>query len=257
MDWLVLLCADATVPAVLVWKTHSGEVRPIIALVSGLLCLLVTNALVLMAISKHNKRTGQPTSKSLLLGATGLGVFVALLTSMAAFAVPQHNNYLDLALSDVPLSSIQPEQRRLVVELLRRRAANSREYDSIVAEVKTKPMSPSLYTPESFASEQVIKSTLAQLMKYTDADVEYSQKQQTVMSEFRQRMAKVDPEYLRTWDVDRQGQELAEESAISLERGWLESVVSLYGYAESHPKEICLKDGHLEFTTVCGSLGVQ
>jgi hypothetical protein len=249
MDWLLLLCMDAAVPVVLVWKTHSGEVQPITALMSGLLCLLVGNAIVLTAIHKRSRRTGQPTSKWLVLKATGLSVLAALVTSAAVLRIPQRNTYLDLALSDIPLSGIQPEQKRLVVELIRRRAANSREYDSLVSEAKTKPLSPSLYAPESFANEQVIDSTIAQLTKYADADFQYSQKQQALMSEFRQKMAMVDPEYLQSWDVKRQGEEAAEQQVIGLERGRLETAVSLYGYAKSHSKEISLMNGHLEFVT--------
>jgi len=139
LDWLLLLCVDATVPVILVWKTHSGEVQPVIALVSGLLCLLVGNVVVLIAIRNRNGRTGQPNSKWLVLGASGVGVIVALVMGVAVFGIPQHNNYLDLALSDIPLSEIQPEQKRLVVELIRHRAANSREYDRLVSEAKTKP----------------------------------------------------------------------------------------------------------------------
>jgi hypothetical protein len=106
-----------------------------------------------------------------------------------------------------------------------------------------------IHTPESFANGQVIESTITRLTKSTDADFQYSQKQQAVMSEFRQKMAKVDPEYLRSWDIERQGQEAAEQRAIRLEREWLASAVSLYGYAGSHSKQISLKNGQLEFAT--------
>jgi hypothetical protein len=178
-----------------------------------------------------------------------LGVLGALVTSFASLRVPRHNTYLDLALSDIPLSRIQPEQKRLVVELIRRRAANSREYDSLASEAKAKPISPSLYTPESYANERLIDSTIAQLARYADADFQYSQKQQAAMSEFRQKMEKVDPKYLRSWDNRSLGEEAAEQQALNLERNWLNSAVSLYGFARSHSQEISLMNGHLEFAT--------
>lgn len=250
----MLLSADAAVPAVLVWKTGSGDIRPVTTLLSGLLCLVAVNAVVLIAICRRNQRRGQSTSKWMLLGATGLGFLFALATGAAVFAMPQHNPYLDLAFSGVPLSSIQPEQKRLVVELIRRRAANSREYDILATEAKLRPIFPSLYTPESFANEQVIESTLAQLTKAAEVDFQYSQQQQAAMSDFRQKMAEVDPEYLRLWDIERKGQEAAEQSAIRLEHEWLESTVSLYEYAGSHSKEISLLNGRLKFATDAAQL---
>ena len=116
-----------------------------------------------------------------------------------------------------------------------------------MADARKKPISPSLYTPQSFANEQVIESTIAQVTKYTDADLEYSQKQKLVRSKFRDKMAQVDPEYLRSWDVERKGQEEAEQSAIDLEREWLDSTVSLYRYGASHLKDMSVENGHLNF----------
>lgn len=247
LDWLMLLCMNATVTVVLVWKTHLGEIPPSVALISAPLCLLLLNFVIIIAVRKRNHQKGQPTSKRLVPGAIGLSAMAALVTSVLVFAVPQRNNYVDLALSAIPLSNIQPEQKRLVVELIRRRTANSREYEKRLADAKAKPLSPSLYTPESFANPEVIESTIAQLKKYADADFEYSQKQRAVASEFRQKMAKVDPDFLRSWDIERQGQEAAEQRATDLEHEWLESTASLYRCAESHSGDISLKSGHLEF----------
>lgn len=244
----MLLCMNVTVPVVLVWKTHMGAIPPSIALVSGLLCLLLGNFVLIVAIKRKHQK-GQPPSNRLVPGAIGLGAISALITSLFVFAVPQRNNYVDLALSAIPLSNIQPEQKRLVVELIRRSAANSRDYEKLVSDAKAKPLSPSLYTPESFANREVIESTIAHLKKYADADCEYSQKQQAALSEFRQKMAQVDPDYLRAWDIKRQGKEAAEQKAALLEREWLESATSLYRYAEAHPREISLNSGHLEFAT--------
>lgn len=249
LDWLVLSCLNATIPALLVWKTRSGETTPTVAVLSGLLCLIVMNVMVLMAIRKRNARTGQLTSKWIVRGSFGLGLLAALAMSAGVFAVQQRNDYLDLALSDVPLPRIEPERKRLVVELIRRRAANSRDYDGLIAEVGKNPMSPGLHTPESFANKEVIESTITQLTKYAEIDFQYFQKQQAAMAEFRQKMATVDPAYLQAWDAKRQQHEEAELSANDLEHQWLASAASLYGYAASHSKDISLRDGRLEFAT--------
>ena len=171
------------------------------------------------------------------------------------FAIPERNRYLDLAISNVPLSSIQPERDRLVVQLIRQRAINSRDYDNLLVGARERPVFPALYTPESFASQQVMQSTLDQLTKYADMDFQYFQKQQAAMSEFREKMRKVDAAYLASMEVERKGQEAAEQSADRLEHQWLESVTLLYGYAASHSKEISQKDGRLEFATDASKLG--
>jgi len=78
MDWLVLLCVNATVPAVLLWETHSGEITRTIAVVSGLVCLLFMNGLILTKMRARSGRDGQPISNLKVLGGAGLGLFAAL-----------------------------------------------------------------------------------------------------------------------------------------------------------------------------------
>jgi len=92
-------------------------------------------------------------------------------------------------------------------------------------------------------------SPVLQLTKYSDMDFGYAQKQREASSEYRQKMAKVDPEYLRSWNTARERQQAAEQSCIDLEREWLDSILELYRYAEGHSTEVVLKNGSLEFAS--------
>jgi len=158
------------------------------------------------------------------------------------------NGYFELALSGTPLNEIQPEQKRLVVELIRRRILNSRDYDRARAEVHNKPLSPALYSPESYVNVDVNHRTISELQKYAEVDFEYSSKQELAKAEFRTKMARIDPTYLQSWDSQRQDQQALETSMISLEKQWLDSVVVLYEFAAKHIEVIKLQGGKLLFS---------
>jgi hypothetical protein len=174
-----------------------------------------------------------------------LAVASATVTALAVSSIPAHNEYVDLAFSDVPLSQIHPERKALVVELIRRKAANSREYDIDASQAK--PLSPPLYSPESFASKDAIADTMGQLKKATDSDFAYRAKQQDAEADFRKRMSEVDPQYLATFDSNL---EKADEASMSnLEQQWFSTTSALYQYAAAHQKEIEVRNGNLKFNT--------
>ena len=118
-----------------------------------------------------------------------------------------------------------------MVELVRRMAANSREYERAIVEAKTLPISFALYTPESFASVDGMKSIINTLRKNFEVDMDYAAKQRQIMSEFREKMAGVDPDYLKKWDSKRYDEEQLQASATELEKQWVSGAVALYEFA--------------------------
>jgi hypothetical protein len=248
LDWMMIGIVNVTIAVWISVKYRLGQTDEKVALISAGVCVVFLNLAVLWAVRRRRGNSGEPLPKSLVLGGAILGIIAFASTAVCVLATSHHSNYLDLAMSNRPLSSIDPEQTRLVVELLRGRAANSRENDKLLAEARRSPLNPALYSADSFAGAAVMKSTVERLTYFIEADFQYSEKQQALMQDFRQKMAQSDPAYLRSWDATRQEQETAEASAEKLEHEWLKSVQSLYAYAEDHTREISLKDGKLHFS---------
>jgi hypothetical protein len=246
-DWLVLVCIDAGVPITIAWKRHTGEASATVAIVSGLVSLAVLNAILIVTIRARNKRQDQGVPRSLVIGAIGLMMLGALITSLSVFAVTAHNDYLELALSDKPLNDIHPAQRALVVELLRRRLANSRANNHLIADIK--PISPPLFSPDSFASESTIRSVSSAYKNATDADFSYYAQQQEAMNDFRSKMTKVDPGSLKSFEAAQQQQETAEAEGYKMEQESATATLALYQYAAVHAKDITFKNGELAFST--------
>jgi hypothetical protein len=244
-EWLVLVCLNGTVPVAVIWKYHGGEISSTVALITGVVVLAVGNIAALLGFQKHARRDGSPLERQLVAGAGALAVASFLLTIYAVSLVKHRNGYAELATSDAPLSSIEPERKRLVVELLRRTAAISQEENKTMAEAQKVPMKPVVYSPESFADQQTIRSTLAQLAKYVEIDFRYFAEQQSAREDFSRKMTACDSEYLKQWDAERQQQEGAEKSANQFEHDWFASVKSLYDYADQHAREIAVRDGKI------------
>ena len=241
--WLILICVNGTVPSVILWKYHAGEISSAIALLCGAIVLAVCNTVVLLGFQKRSKRDGSPIQRSLVVGVIALAIVALLSTALGLRLLHQRNDYADIAISDEPLSSIEPEQKRLVVELIRRTAAISQEENKAMAEAQKVPMNPAVYAPESFRDKEKIQSTLAQLTNYAEIDFQSFDKQQSVRADFRRKMAVCDAEYLKKWDAERKEQEDREKSANQLEHDWLASVNVLYLFAEQHTRDIAVDDG--------------
>jgi len=248
IDWLVLVCVDATVPAMLAWKKHAGSVTVSVAILTAFCVLAAMNATFLLAFVRRNRIQSTPTSRAFIAGAIGLALLSALGSIVAVVSIPENSGYLQLALSSIPLNDIQPEQKRLVVELIRRRTANSRENNLLIADVKKNPISPPIYSPESFADLAVIRKTTGRLQQIVAAELDYSGKQQQAMADFRTKMSKADPDYLRAWDESEKEQEAAEAKAISREKEWVASVMDLYDFAAKHIDSIKLRQGTVQFS---------
>jgi hypothetical protein len=248
LQWLALVGVDLTVPFTLIGIRRSGGVTVAVAALTSIVVLASLNGLLLFAIQRRNTSQSLPRSRGFVSGAVALAVLSGSVSIAAVALIPSHNSYLELALSNTPLESIQPAQKRLVVELIRKRAANSHDYDAQVAEARANPLSPALYTPESFASIEVMQATLSKLEWYITADMAYSDKQQLAMADFRAKMAQADPAYLRDWGAKRLDQEEIEAKTIASQRQWFNGVVALYNFSEEHAKAIKLNGKELGFS---------
>ena len=246
LDWLIAVCVNLPIPAIMIWKRSTGELSSSTAIRSGLIALAISNVVAVLAVRTKRKRRGDATSPTFALGAAGLAVIAGTIMAIGIVSVPTHNQYVDLAFSNIPLNQIHPERKALIVELIRRKAANSREYRSITS--LAKPLSPALYSAESFANPDVIAKTIRQLKALADADFAYYAKQQEADKEFREKMSSVDPNYLKAIDaIDTD--DIAERATVQLEEQWFSSTASLYKYAGAHHEEIEFREGVLKFLT--------
>ncbi len=180
----------------------------------------------------------------LMVGTVALGILSVLATAGIALLMPAPIDPVKLAYSSTPLSEIRPEQKRLVVELLRQKEQNSQAYGRVAA--NTKPMNPPLYGVDSFANANVINSTSAALRQSLDMDFSYFDQQQKAEREFRNRMMRIDPrsEFLR----EVQSQSDIEVSANAIEREWAASAIALYAFAADHAKYMAVHNRNLTFS---------
>jgi hypothetical protein len=242
---MLLACINLAIPAVIAWKLHTGEASTTVALLSGLISLVVLNGVAVGMILSRRKRMGQDTSRGFLIGTAGIIVISGLFTAAAVHTIPERNDYVELALSNTPLDQIRPEQKALVVELIRRRAADSRDYEQLNAQIKA--ISPALYSPDSFASEDIIRRVLEEYRKDVAADFAYHERLEQTMSDFRNKMTKIDPDYLKSFEAARQAQETREQKAFQLEKDCVAATQGLYEYAGAHTKEITVREGGMHF----------
>jgi hypothetical protein len=247
-DWLLFACVAIGIPATAIFELRSSDETKAVVLGSSLFCLLALNVYFAIQLHSRKKRAGKPISKRFWCGVLAMMVFSGGITVWAGSYVSAHNSYLALTLSNKPLREIYPERKRLLVELMRNRLANSLEYDKVIAEATQHPIAPALYTPGSFASKLVIDSVKSQLRNAVKTDHDYFLKQQQAMTEFEEKMATVDPAYLRSWRISRQHDDEDEAMTNQLQMDWFEETNSLYDYAAAHLSQISLRNGALVFT---------
>jgi hypothetical protein len=241
-QWAVLAGIDLGVPQSIGWQYHSGKVRPVVALYIAFGTLILFNLLAGLLFRKQSRSSEVNSSKSILVGGVVMAIFSALVTFQSIALIHPRNDFLDLANSNKPLEEIQPIRTRLIVELIRHTAANSREENISLKEVKEHPIEPPLYSPASFSNREIMSSTAAQLKKYSAIDLDYFQKQLAARTDFRRKMGLLDPDYLALWDKERSEQEAIDRDTNNLELAFLESVYTLYGYASEHADDIHVKE---------------
>jgi hypothetical protein len=243
--WIILATFNLGVAIFSLWNYHSGSATREVALISAAIVLVAGNLGVLFLFRKQRNKAGTPSPRSFIPTTIIFAIISFAIVTFGVSHLHHHNDYLDIAMSDIPLSSIEPEQRRLVVELIRQRAAYSRENNKDLVDASAHPLNPALYSPESFANKAVMESTVAALTKFMNIDLRYYGQVQESAQNFRKKMAVCDPTYLKSWDKSMQAQEATQASAMKVERDWFASVTSLYAYAEGHTSDITLKQGRL------------
>ena len=242
---MFVVACNLTVPILVNWKYHTGEATRTAAFISGAASLLILNAVIIKVILARDKRNGQGTPRGFIAGATGVALLSAVLTTVGLYSVSQRKDYLELALSGIPLDQIHPEQKSLVIGLARRRLALSRDYEQ--ASAQTKPFSPALYSADSFSNESVIRSVSEQYKKANALDFSYQEQQELSTNEFRDKMKKVDPDYLRSFEAGLREQETRQAQVLQLQHECLTTTVALYDYADAHTKDIVVTNGQLHF----------
>lgn len=244
--WLLLLIVDITVPAMTAWELYSGKATARTALVSALLSLIVLNAMLILSFRYRIKTLGQTAPRGLYFGAICLATLSGFVSFVALRSIPERNEYLDLMLSDLPLDQIQPKQKAIVVELLRRDYGESKAYQQIAAQ--SKPISPALYSPDSFASADIMRSVSEQYKKANEADFAHYEQVEKYMSDFRAKMLAEDPNYLESFEASRKEEATQDDRLLQQQRQCLVATLGLYDYAAAHAKEITVRNGEFYFS---------
>jgi len=226
---------------------HTDDLGRVPALYTCWISFVLLNAVCLLGVWMRERRAGRFASRSRI----GQGAAFALIAAVATtFAVDQYavrNNYLALAMSSTPLESIRPARRRIVAELIRERAASSKTYQSAAAHFR--PISPPLYSPQSFATVDAMRSTVQQLQQAFDMDASYADRAKRSYARFCDEMGQADPQYLREWQSAQNNQEQIEASLFSMEEQWFQSVKDLYGYAAGQHENIAIRNADLTFSS--------
>jgi hypothetical protein len=200
--------------------------------------LVTTSLMVGMYFRPPVDRRQMP--KSMVLTSLALVVLSGLITTICIAASPS-DNYLAVALSDTPLTKIKPDRKRLLVELIRQDKAASDENSRIAKSMN--PISPALYSVDSFASEAATESTASQLKQAYRVDQTYAAAKLRARRDFHDNMQTVDPGYLRDFESGMQKDDSLEFSIEAEEEKWVESALNLYDYAAAHASNISVDGG--------------
>jgi len=242
--FLLLCLVNFSIPAWVLWQSHGRGISRGVSIWSGWISALLITPLFLLGVRNSLRKTGQRLPPKLLLAAGGLVVLSGLMTTIAVSATKEHNSYLDLAQSGIPLNQIKSERTRLVVELIRHRAAISAENSHIAASMK--PIDPPLYSIDSFITKEAMQSTASQLKHAYDMDLDYSVRQQQTMQDFQSKMQRADPAFLKSFNDSMQDDKVAETAIAAAEQKWISSTLDLYDYAIAHSDIISVRNGFLE-----------
>jgi heme/copper-type cytochrome/quinol oxidase subunit 4 len=236
----ILIVINLSIPVFVLLQRNSVELTDRAYIWVGWISVVFLNVVFLTAMHMRTRRTVQMVSRRSILIACVLTILSGLITTVSISATPK-DNYLQLALSPMPLSKIQPERKRLIVELLRRDAANSAENNRIAKTIK--PISPPLYSINSFASKAAIESTSSQLKTDYEIDCAYSTAKHQAAFDFHNKMLKVDPEYLREFETKMHDDDVLEATIETAEEKWVTSALNLYDYAVVNASNISVNDG--------------
>jgi hypothetical protein len=245
-DWLIVMGVNLMTAFWLFWRAR-GEISGRTTLIATPIVFVILNAVVLRGIRAKNRRLQLATPSSLAVTA----ITLALIASGSLWGALHRDldfsqTVLDEAVSSEPISSIKPESRAILVQLLRTRLQNSREYNAAAS--RFKPITPALYSAESFENENVIQSVKNQVEAAASLDITYAGKQQEAMDEFRARMSKADPSYLESFEAQRKGADDEFAKALLQEKQWLDTTNALYDFAAANLKMMKVKGNQLVFS---------
>lgn len=246
-DWLIVIGVNLMTAFWLFWQHARGDATAKTTLLTAPIVFAVLNAAVLLSIRAKNRRQQLTTPPSLVVTA----IILALVASGCLWAALHRDldfsqAILDEAVSSKPISAIKPESRAILVQLLRTRLQNSREYNAAAS--RFKPITPALYSAESFENENVIQSVKSQVKEAASLDIGYAGKQQEAMDEFRARMSEADPAYLESFEAQRKGADDEFAKALLQEKQWLEATNALYDFVAANQKMMKLEGNQLVFS---------
>ncbi len=165
------------------------------------LSLIFMQAAFLLSWRARAKKDNFTVPANFYLWAVLLALATGAATSVIVMKVAQPSSYTDLANSSISLDDIQPVQKRLVIELLRKDIAATQANTASVKGMK--PIDPGVYSPASLADVNAMQSTVEQLQKSIDIDANYNAQLKLASDEFRTKMMVADPTYLQGWDAQR------------------------------------------------------
>lgn len=243
-DLLLISLVNATIPAVVIWDVYSGAITRDVARISGVISAVVLNAVLLLAITLRNRRRNRITHVRVIVLSAVLAV-VSTATSVVGLHWIREPDAVALAFSNVPLSEIRPEAKRLFVEFIRLRAQQNRDYDG-AADVK--PVNPAPYSVDSFANHHVMQATSAAVKVIADRDAAHLEQLQKAEKDFSQRMTLIDPgsKYLKLVESWSEG----ERSVITHLHEWVSSVTDLYAFAYDNSGYMIAHEGKLWIANV-------
>jgi hypothetical protein len=240
--WL-LLVVNLAVPAFVMVQRNGNHLTDAANIWVGWISATMLTVMLVVGTYLRLPVDRRKVPRSMVLTSLALVVLSGLITTVSIESSPS-DNYLAVALSDTPLNKIKPDRKRLIVELVRQNKAASDENSRIAKTMK--PISPALYSVDSFANKTAMESTFSQLKQAYDIDKAYAVAKHEARQAFHDQMQKIDPDYLRGFDSRMQEDDSLEASIEAEESMWVASALSLYDYAAAHASDISLnKDGHL------------
>jgi hypothetical protein len=244
--WL-LLVVNVLVPAFVIFQRNGSHLSDAATIWVGWISAAMLTAMLAGGTYYRQPGDRRKILKKVVLTSLALVVLSGLVTTIFIKASPS-DNYLEVALSRTPLGEIRPDRKRLLVELIRQSKAASDENSRLANSMK--PISPALYSVESFASKAEMESTSSQLKQAYKIDQAYAAAKHQVRQDFHEKMLRVDPGYLLEFESKIQQDDTIESSIEAEEKQWVESVFSLYAYAEAHANGISVDaSGHLSIAS--------
>jgi hypothetical protein len=237
--WL-LIVVNLSVPAFVLFQRNGNNLSDAANIWVGWISATFVTAMLVVGTYLRLPVGRRQIPRTLVGTSLALVVLSGLITTISIVASPS-DSYLAVALSDIPLNKIKPDRKRLVVELIRQGKAASDENSRLARSMK--PITPALYSVDSFASKAAIESTSSQLKQAYDIDQSYAAAKHQARQAFHDKMQIVDPDYLRDFESSMQEEDTLEASIGAEEAKWVASTLSLYDYAAAHAGNFSVNNG--------------